>query len=218
MACFARCQARCSAEGRRRLFWWKWSGLPWRAARLWPCGEDSVKRPMATWMSRSSPFGPQPGVEHPVGVGGEGEAVAGIVVAAFGVLVDVGGLDDGGGFRVEAVAGEGTGEPAIIAEARDEADIEFHPTVPDVAGFDQVDYGEQHQRLVRGDATRGGAGGVEVGETAEPEGRHKTGRRKTQDRRAWGRLSRGASAGSWVTGAGEEEVEDPATLSHAIRR
>lgn len=37
---------------------------------------------------------PQSGVEHPVGVGGEGETVAGIVVAAFGVLMDVGGLDD----------------------------------------------------------------------------------------------------------------------------
>jgi hypothetical protein len=32
---------------------------------------------------------PQPGVEHPMGVRGEGEAVAGIVVAADGVLVDV---------------------------------------------------------------------------------------------------------------------------------
>jgi hypothetical protein len=51
--------------------------------------------------------GPQPGVEHPVGVGGEGEAVAGIVVAAHGVLVDVGGLDDGACGGLEAVAGEG---------------------------------------------------------------------------------------------------------------
>jgi len=31
--------------------------------------------------------GPQPLVEHPVGVGGVGEAIAGIVVAADGVLV-----------------------------------------------------------------------------------------------------------------------------------
>jgi hypothetical protein len=38
---------------------------------------------------------PKPGVEHPVGVGGERETVAGIVVATDGVLVDVGGLDDG---------------------------------------------------------------------------------------------------------------------------
>lgn len=37
---------------------------------------------------------PQPGVEHPVGVWRQSEAVAGIVVAAFGVLVDVGGLND----------------------------------------------------------------------------------------------------------------------------
>lgn len=54
--------------------------------------------------------GPQSGVEHPVGVGREGEAVAGIVVAADGVLMDVGGLDDRAGFRVEAIAGEGAGE------------------------------------------------------------------------------------------------------------
>jgi hypothetical protein len=40
--------------------------------------------------------------------------------------------------------------------------------IGNVAGFDQVDDGEQHQRLVRRDATRGGAGGVEVGEAAEP--------------------------------------------------
>ncbi len=79
-----------------------------------------------------------------MGVGGEGEAVAGIVVAADCVLVNVGGLDDGGGlirnaghrishppgrrckpvqnppglvglFSVEAVAGEGAGE-VIAAE------------------------------------------------------------------------------------------------------
>ena len=41
----------------------------------------------------------------------------------------------------------------------------------DFVGFDQVDDGEQHQRLVRRDAARGGAGGVEVSQTAEPEGR-----------------------------------------------
>lgn len=37
---------------------------------------------------------PQALVEHPVGVWRQSEAVAGIVVAAFGVLVDVGGLND----------------------------------------------------------------------------------------------------------------------------
>lgn len=57
--------------------------------------------------------GPEAGVEHPVGrvkgcahAMGEGEAVAGIVVAAFGVLVDVGGLDDVAVGRFEAVAGD----------------------------------------------------------------------------------------------------------------
>lgn len=38
--------------------------------------------------------GSEAGVERPVGAGGEGEAVAGIVVAADGVLLDVRGLDD----------------------------------------------------------------------------------------------------------------------------
>ena len=57
----------------------------------------------------------------------------------------------------------------VVAEARDEADIVFHPAVGDVAGFDHVDDGEQHQRLVRGEAAFRGAGYVEVGELAEPE-------------------------------------------------
>ena len=37
-----------------------------------------------------------------------------------------------------------------------------------VAGFDEVDDGEQHQWLVRRDAARGGAGRVQIGELAEP--------------------------------------------------
>ena len=56
----------------------------------------------------------------------------------------------------------------VIAEAGDKADVEFHPAVGNVAGFDEIDHGEQHQRLVRGDATLGGAGGIEVGEAAKP--------------------------------------------------
>ena len=55
--------------------------------------------------------GPEAGVEHPVGVGGEGDplsphgygatrTVMGIVVAADGVLVDMRGLDDGRSFGV----------------------------------------------------------------------------------------------------------------------
>lgn len=54
--------------------------------------------------------GPQSGIEHPVGVGREGEAVARIVVAAFGVLMNVGRLDYGAALGVEPVTGEGTGE------------------------------------------------------------------------------------------------------------
>ena len=59
-------------------------------------------------------------------------------------------------------------ELPVVAEAGDEADVVFHPAVGDVTGFDQVDDGEQHQRLVRGDAAELGAGDVEVGEFAEP--------------------------------------------------
>jgi len=40
---------------------------------------------------------PEASIEHPVSARAESEAVAGIVVAADGVLVDVRGLDDGGG-------------------------------------------------------------------------------------------------------------------------
>jgi len=40
---------------------------------------------------------PEASIEHPVSVRAESEAVAGIVVTADGVLVDVRGLDDGGG-------------------------------------------------------------------------------------------------------------------------
>jgi hypothetical protein len=50
--------------------------------------------------------GPEPLIEHPVGVGGYGEAIAEIVVAGDCVLMNVGGLDNGSGFRVESVAGE----------------------------------------------------------------------------------------------------------------
>lgn len=39
--------------------------------------------------------GPEALVEHPVGIGGEGEAVVEVVVAAFRMLVDVTGLHDG---------------------------------------------------------------------------------------------------------------------------
>jgi hypothetical protein len=54
--------------------------------------------------------------------GGEGDAVAGIFVAAFGVLVDVGGLDDGAVGRFEAVAGEGAGELIATGDIDLEAD------------------------------------------------------------------------------------------------
>jgi len=54
--------------------------------------------------------GPEALVEGPVGVAAEGQAVAGIVVAAVGKLVDVGGLDDAAGVEGrQAVAGRGAG-------------------------------------------------------------------------------------------------------------
>jgi hypothetical protein len=83
------------------------------------------------------------------------------------VLVAAEGVEGHRNVRLVALAFEH--EFPVIAEAGDEADVVFHPAIRDVAGFDQVDDGEQHQRLVRRDAARGGAGGVEVGEFAEPE-------------------------------------------------
>ena len=69
--------------------------------------------------------GPEAGVEHPVGVWGEGEAVARVVVAAFCMLMDMGGLDYVTVGRLQFVAGEGTceliaagyidSEPAVAA-------------------------------------------------------------------------------------------------------
>lgn len=43
-------------------------------------------------------------------IGRESEAVAGIVVSADSVLVDVGGLNNGSRFGIESVAGKRTGE------------------------------------------------------------------------------------------------------------
>jgi len=42
-------------------------------------------------------YGPQSGIKHPMSVRRESESVAMIVVAGFGVFVDVCGLDDEGG-------------------------------------------------------------------------------------------------------------------------
>ena len=44
-----------------------------------------------------------------MGIGAEGEAIPGVVVATFGVLVDVGGLDHVACRGLETVAGEGAG-------------------------------------------------------------------------------------------------------------
>ena len=50
--------------------------------------------------------GPEAIVEQPVSVLAEGEAVAGVVVAGIGELMDVGGVDDAaGGDRRQAIAG-----------------------------------------------------------------------------------------------------------------
>ena len=56
----------------------------------------------------------------------------------------------------------------VIAEAGNETDVEFYPAVRDVAGFEQIHDGEQHQRLVRGRAAIRRAGDVEIGEFSEP--------------------------------------------------
>ena len=52
---------------------------------------------------------PQSRVEHPMGIGAKGEAVLRIVVAAFGVLMDVGGLHDVACCGLEAVTSESAG-------------------------------------------------------------------------------------------------------------
>ena len=58
----------------------------------------------------------------------------------------------------------------VIAEAGDEADIVFHPSIRNVAGFDQVDDSEQQQWFVWRDAARTGSSRVKVGKFAEPVG------------------------------------------------
>jgi len=59
-------------------------------------------------------------------------------------------------------------ELPVVEESGDEANVVFHPAVRDVAGFDQVDDAEKHQRLVRGRAAIRRAGDVEIGEFTEP--------------------------------------------------
>ncbi len=56
----------------------------------------------------------------------------------------------------------------VIAEARDESDVVLHPAIGNIAGLDHVDDSEEQERLVRGQAARGRACDVEVGELAEP--------------------------------------------------
>jgi len=69
-----------------------------------------------------------------VGVGGEGEAVAGIVVAAFGVLVNVGSLDDVTFGRFQLISGEGAGE--LIATG--DTDLETTVTALFLCGLEGV--------------------------------------------------------------------------------
>ena len=75
---------------------------------------------------------PEAFVEHPVRVGTEGEAVAGVVVAALGVLVDVTGLDKGGVIGFQAIAGQGAGE--VVAE--DDVGLEAGVAAFLLAGFE----------------------------------------------------------------------------------
>lgn len=76
--------------------------------------------------------GPEAFVEHPVRVRTEGEAVAGVVVAALGVLVDVTGLDKCGVVGFQAIAGQGAGE--VVAE--DDVGLEAGVAAFLLAGFE----------------------------------------------------------------------------------
>ena len=68
------------------------------------CDEDAV----------AGVDGPKAFVEHPVSVARESEAVVGVVVAAFGELMDVGRLDDRAATPgVDSVTGERTGEAVL---------------------------------------------------------------------------------------------------------
>lgn len=102
----------------------------------------------------------------------------GIERAQAGGVAGVGGLAIGGealpdliAITAQGVKGHGdigevllslAHEFPVVAEARDEADIVFHPAVGDVAGFDHVDDGEELERLVRGEAAFRGAGDVQI--------------------------------------------------------
>lgn len=79
---------------------------------------DMDEEVIALWNS-----GPKSLIKHPVGVGRQGKAVARVVISRDRMLMDMGGLDDGGGFGVESVTGQGTSE-VVAAE-----DITFEATV-----------------------------------------------------------------------------------------
>ncbi len=78
--------------------------------------------------------GPEALVEHPVGVGGEGEAVSGVVVAAEGVLVDVAGLHDGAIVGFQSVTREGAG----VVVAADDVGLETGVAAFFLRGFEDI--------------------------------------------------------------------------------
>lgn len=67
--------------------------------------------------------GPKALVEHPMSIGGEGEAVVEVVVAAFGMFVDVAGLHDGAVISFQSIACECTGVVVAADDIRFEAGI-----------------------------------------------------------------------------------------------
>ncbi len=144
----------------------------------------------------------EPGAEHDLFLGREvnGDEGCSGLVAEVGILkageeirIEVTEACGGLGFRGFAGSGESLPDPVpgaaerveghgdvrlvalafedqfpVVTEAVNETDIEFHPAVRDVTGFDQVDDGEKHQRLVRRSTASLCTGDVEIGEFTEP--------------------------------------------------
>lgn len=93
---------------------------------------------------------PEALVEHPVSIGCEGEAVVEVVVAAFGMFVNVAGLHDGAVIRFQSIACECTGVVVAADHIRFEAGIaafallglEFFGILLELGNFCRIRHGD----------------------------------------------------------------------------
>jgi len=98
--------------------------------------------------------GPEALVEDPVGIGGEGEAVVEVVVAAFGMFVDVAGLHDRAVIGFQSIACESTGVVVAADHVRFEAGIaafallglEFFGVLLELGNFCGIRHGDSQAR------------------------------------------------------------------------